>query len=101
MDGPSKGRIEGSAEISIREGAGSIEKSSSNSDWAKREGCLSSAERRSDRFFSGKELMWGRQAEERTKITPTDRILRIIGTPPQRVRRYGEFKKCCQINDID
>jgi hypothetical protein len=97
MDGPSAGRMEGSAEISIRDGAGSLEKSSSNSDWVKREGCLSSAERRSERFFSGKELMWGRQAEERNKITPTDRILRIIRMPPKRAEERGNLKNVVRL----
>jgi hypothetical protein len=82
--------MEEDVEISICDGTGSREKSSSNSDWVKREGCPSSTETRSERVFSGRELMWGKQAEKRNKAIPTDRILRIIRIPPENGKKLGK-----------
>jgi hypothetical protein len=85
--------VEWRGDISICDGMGSFEKNFSNSDWVKREGCPSSVERRSERFFSGRELKWGKQAEKRNKIIPTNRILCIIRMPPESVKISGKEMK--------
>jgi hypothetical protein len=69
--------MEGREDASILDGMCSRENNSSNSDWVKREGWVSAVCRRGEGFFSGREPMWGRQAEERSKMIPPIRILYI------------------------
>jgi hypothetical protein len=83
----------GGDEASILDEMCSREKNSSNSDWVKREGWVSAVCRRGEGFFSGREPMWGRHAEERSKAIPPLRILYITKFLLRSKRLRGKIKK--------
>ena len=80
-----------------------MEKSSSNSDWVKREGCLPPLAEGLRWFFAGRELMWGRHAEERSKIIPTRQNPVHDEHSSRKIERVREKleNKICQKNGID
>jgi hypothetical protein len=75
------------------DGTYSREKNSSNSDWVKREGWVSVVGSREEGFLSGREPMWGRHAEERSKRIPTIRILYITKFLPRSKRLRKKSKE--------